>query len=919
LTFNLFYAMIVNDMELLRSTSYRGFSVRSMLVFALTVIMTALLWVTVVAPGTTHAASDATWNGDSIMYDGHQYIDAGEAKAGESHGLAVGSHYYVYTPAAVQGSTTQQKAFIIYFSPGVDPPVSDNTATYTEYTLSTAGQFSQPANTRTISIEARGTSDNVSTSCAIQGVGWIVCSISVFLAQGMDWVFTQLKGFVEVQPPKVGDTSADLYVAWNIMRTIANIAFIIVFLIIIYSQLTSLGVSNYGLKRLLPRLVIAAVLVNVSYFICAIAIDISNILGYSVQDIFVSIREGAFNIDNDTWSADTLSWESVTGFILSGGTITLAAGLGAGGALLATGGDVVGLIFLVLPALLGLILAVLVVLLILAARQAIIILLLIVAPLAFVAYLLPNTEKLFNKWRDLFMTMLVFFPALSLVFGGAQLAGGLIIQNANSINVMILGMIVQVAPLVITPLLLKLSGSLLGRIAGLVNDPKRGLMDRTKNWTNARVEDRKFKKIGGPVKKYDLAGRAARRLEYRNGRLKRSTEAGKAGFEAYSAVQDTTSKRGQQIETNMALSKMAAEESRHEMDQAIQEMRAGDASGLQRLRMHADVTMTERVRARVGNTTVDQIRTKRYDLPQDADGNYLEPKTAFGKYAVEATQRAQHLDQSSRVIAGATASAQAIQLQKFATAMEGDETLQVLAGGIDRERGAQRALANAIAAQSKAHGEAVSNAASILTRFNYGDDVVTDIALDRAYKHPQVTFKITDEVREAAIAKIAGGANATEILRLTEELEINTSDDNTDFRQTFADTIIANGNKPKFAGAGIIGAAKQGNIPAPGPGRINAFVTASINDDKFGAADVLVTQDKSYLEAVLRTLKDQPSVANMNTDALETLRESIADARSNPLYKGRVGERKRVLQEMQAELDKYLPPLPPTPPTTPQP
>ena len=124
---------------------------------------------------------------------------------------------------------------------------------------------------------------------------------------------------------------------------------------------------------------------------------------------------------------------------------------------------------------------------ILAARQAIITVCIIVAPLAFVAYVLPSTEKYFEKWKDLMMTMLLMFPLFSLVFAGAQLAGLAIIQNATSIIQIIIGMAVQVAPVVITPMLIKFSGSLLGKVAGMINNPNRGLVDRTRNWSKDRA------------------------------------------------------------------------------------------------------------------------------------------------------------------------------------------------------------------------------------------------------------------------------------------------------------------------------------------------------------------------------------------------------------------------------------------------
>ena len=509
-------------MELARFPSRGGFSVRSILTFVLAVLTTVVLWA--IFSGAPAHAADASWSGAAIKYDGNQYTSAGKIQKDDGTGLPVDSTYYVYTETPqVTGTTgqTMQKAHIIYFTPGTDPPTatSANYATF-DYNPSAAKKFSNPSDQKTISIDNTGANSG-GTSCAIEGIGWIVCPVMNFLSGGMDVIFNLIADFMKVQPLQTGNTQGSLYAAWNIMRSIANIAFIIVFIIIIYSQLTNIQVSSYGIKKLMPRIIIAAIVINLSYIICAVAVDVSNILGYALQDVFNGMRDQILATGNTDNTASVLSWESVTGFVLSGGTAALAAGIGIGSAIVATGGTVTAAVFLLLPALVGLLLAILVVLLILAARQALIVILVIISPLALVCYLLPNTEKWFKKWREVLMTMLIFFPAFSVVFGGSQLAGAVIIKNATSINMIILGMIVQVAPLVITPLLLKFSGSLLGNIARLVNNPNKGILDRTRKWSQDHAEMHRKRGLAPMNRKgkySDTAGvmrRSARYLDQR--------------------------------------------------------------------------------------------------------------------------------------------------------------------------------------------------------------------------------------------------------------------------------------------------------------------------------------------------------------------------------------------------------------------
>lgn len=515
-------------MELARFPSRGGISVRSIFTFVLTVVITALLWIVLAAhPAKAELGGQTTasWQGGGnvLLYGTHSYTYTPDARD-SSDTIPANAAVYQTAVQTDARAASSQKVLVIYFSPGVDPPTATN-ARQVEFSYS-QGTLSNPQDAKDITVEPQDVNGQSGSSCAVGGIGWIICPVSEFLADAMDNIFTILSQFIAVQPSVLGDSSNNMYVAWNMMRTIANVAFVIVFLVIIYSQLTNLGVSNYGLKRLLPRLIVAAVLVNISYFITALAIDVSNILGYSVQNIFNIIREQTFHLSND----------DIGGFAQTGWSAVTAVALGGAGAIGGIYYVAAGGYYLLIPILLGVLLTVLFVVVILAARQAIIVILVIIAPLAFVANLLPNTEKLFTKWKDLTITMLVFFPAFSLVFGGSQLAGQVIIQNAGDNFVMLIfGMAVQVAPLVITPLILKLSGGLLGRIAQITNNPRKGLIDRSRNWSERRAEHAKQQNIArGLMWKNDhgkrrvnptaLGAGMVRRMDYRKRRLNDSTD-----------------------------------------------------------------------------------------------------------------------------------------------------------------------------------------------------------------------------------------------------------------------------------------------------------------------------------------------------------------------------------------------------------
>ena len=434
----------------------------------------------------THSTSvyavDAEWSGHNLTYNKEKYTKVSDDKKIKQFNLPDNSLVYV------NEDKNKKETKVIYFPSSEISSLSS--ATYAVYSFTPPNTYEQTS-TSTISIEPPS-ENSTGTSCDVQGIGWIICPLSNWLADGIDYMYSALQEFLKTKPLETTNQNSGIYLAWVIMRNISNVAFIVAFLVIIYSQLTSVGISNYGVKKMLPRLVIAAVLVNLSFTFCAVLLDLSNIAGYAFQDAFMGIKNTISTVGENT---STWTWSEVISTALSNGALAVGAGYAVSLALTTE------LLPMLVPAATLAGLTLLFILLIMAARQALIIILIIVSPLAFVCYLLPGTEKWFKKWRDSFLTMLVFFPAFAVVFGGAQLAGIIIIQNASGSNgaiMHILGMLVQIIPLAITPLIMKFSGGVLGKFAGFVNDKNKGLYDRSKNWSKDRRETIKNKKLANP-------------------------------------------------------------------------------------------------------------------------------------------------------------------------------------------------------------------------------------------------------------------------------------------------------------------------------------------------------------------------------------------------------------------------------------
>jgi len=430
-------------------------------------------------------AASADWQGNNLVYQSNTYepVDSNDSFPSE---VKASPAIYQYVDTAADPDLV----YFIYFAGTTTNPKSEKEATYVRYTLNPPNRYINPTGKATVSLTPVATTEDTATTddgalgheCTIDGIGWIVCPLMNGVAEGMDLVYRAIRSFLTVQPIT---TSVDnpIYRIWVYSRDLANIAFVIGFMVIIYSYLVGGGFNGYEIRKILPRLVVAAILINASYLLCAVAVDISNIAGYSVNQLFESVRDEV--LPGSSTSAG-VNWGSVTAWVLAGGTGATVAALTIPAAI---GGAAGGLWFMLAPFLLGGALLVLVTFIILAARQAIIVVAIAIAPLAFAAYILPNTEKWFERWRGLFFTMLLMFPAFGAVFGAAQLAGEVIIRSATTIEQVILGLGVMVAPLAITPLLLKLGGGVLNRFGGVINNPRRGLYDRYKNYNKDRLAE----------------------------------------------------------------------------------------------------------------------------------------------------------------------------------------------------------------------------------------------------------------------------------------------------------------------------------------------------------------------------------------------------------------------------------------------
>ncbi|MGO3702338.1 MAG: hypothetical protein ACTJG2_04125 [Candidatus Saccharimonadales bacterium] len=395
--------------------------------------------------------------------------------------------------------------------------------------------------------EGEGEEATQPQGCQIPDVGWIVCQLSEFVSQITDHTFSILQPFLVIEPLNQEispDTDSATYTAWGNIRDIANVLLIVGFLIVIFSQLTGVGINAYHIKRSLPRIIVASILINVSFFVCALFIDISNIAGKTAQDVTtyfsretvsqstiftdwqtttnriltISPTDAHFNqqaagVDpnaeteeqegeegeetpEETPPEDDSIYndsEEDTTMIINGVTITGTAVLFANLAIL-------------LPIMVFALFAVFAALMVLLFRQALVIILVVLSPLAFAAIMLPGTKRWYDKWQSVTIQLLMLYPIVALIYAASQLAAEIIRESAANNGhtlIAIFSLGIQMIPLFVTPLLLKFSGKAMNQFSGIVRGmssaPRKAAMGRARSFQQERKQLRNARLQAGRV------------------------------------------------------------------------------------------------------------------------------------------------------------------------------------------------------------------------------------------------------------------------------------------------------------------------------------------------------------------------------------------------------------------------------------
>jgi hypothetical protein len=368
---------------------------------------------------------------------------------------------------------------------------------------------------------------------------WLICPIEAGMAGIVSGLDSQINDMLSVgtpappggaartdQPSTIFCTGAqtgtcgDYFDAWQEFRNIALGLMAIAGLIVVISQALGMEILDaYAIRKMLPRLLIAALAITLSWQLMRFAVTLTNDLGYGMKQLI-----------------DTPFHGIQGSFDLGGGN-----GLGT---------SIVGSIALTSLGIFGLLsfagtaaIAVFIAFLTLIIRQLVIVMLIIVSPIAIVAYILPNTQKTYKLWWESFSKALLMFPLIVAFIELGRVFAVLELQPSAAGSGGFLGGTVQqfvgffayFAPYFMIPATFRFAGAAMGGIGNAINSRGEGARNALKGYRgNVAKKNWQDLKTGNRLKGEDIKalgyGRFAKRF---NRGTKAIANAPEAGYNPY--------------------------------------------------------------------------------------------------------------------------------------------------------------------------------------------------------------------------------------------------------------------------------------------------------------------------------------------------------------------------------------------------
>ncbi|MBU0671282.1 type IV secretion system protein, partial [Patescibacteria group bacterium] len=290
--------------------------------------------------------------------------------------------------------------FIISFSLGLFSPYSasaagDNnpptTGSGAEEAITDPDDAGTAAKIAAVEEDAVDDGLNKATTWLLQAITWLVYWVVVMPNGWLSGVIMNV--MIQVAGMGGGIISLPAVVqGWEVVLNLTNMFFVLMLLIIAFA--TVLKIESYSYKKLLPTLVIVAILVNFSRIICGLAIDASQVVMKTFVDAISANAEGGIAVmfqmnkmmelqsQPEEFQGQSINVQLLLAMIMAGAMLTVLV--------------IVLLIYTV----------------VIISRIVIFWIATILSPIAFACAVLPATKKYFQQWLEMFSRYLIIGPII---------------------------------------------------------------------------------------------------------------------------------------------------------------------------------------------------------------------------------------------------------------------------------------------------------------------------------------------------------------------------------------------------------------------------------------------------------------------------------------------------------------------------
>lgn len=345
-----------------------------------------------------------------------------------------------------------------------------------------------PITAAIVATNQKGSGDNTGLGCDAQFTNpltWILCPVIGILTDFVDKIDGVITDQLDVKTGQIfcdqGATCQAYYQAWQTFRNIGLGFLVIGGLVIVISQAIGMEIlSAYTIRKTLPRILVVAIGITLSWPLSKLAIEVSNSLGIGIRHLIYAPFSSPALRDSVNLQVGS---GTIGGFF--GGLAGIPAGIAIGFPAWVLLGGPAALLAWVGTAALGVLLAVLVLVL----RQIAVILLLLIAPLAIVAYILPNTQRVWHLWRESFLGALLMFPMIAAFIATGRVFSAVAVHNGGPFNQFV-GLIAYFAPYFLIPLTLRFAGGAVRGLGGFANNATSGAFNSLKQVRANQTKER---------------------------------------------------------------------------------------------------------------------------------------------------------------------------------------------------------------------------------------------------------------------------------------------------------------------------------------------------------------------------------------------------------------------------------------------